>query len=122
MKKTALLSVALFLAAAAQVMAEDQAELVTTRYLYRACMDAVYQDDSLYTGTYCRAFIQGAVNAHRHLTSFYNFPPQYCLPAANIEKKMAGIFIKCAEENPVLFKKPAISTLYYALREAFPCP
>ncbi|KPK34285.1 MAG: hypothetical protein AMK70_07875 [Nitrospira bacterium SG8_35_1] len=99
-----------------------QVEPVTTQYLYNACMDAANQDDRQYTRTYCLAFIQGAVNAHIHLTSSYNFPSQYCLPIANVEKKMAGIFIKYVEDNPHIFKKPVIQTLYYALHDAFPCP
>ncbi|KPJ98538.1 MAG: hypothetical protein AMJ60_07865 [Desulfobacterales bacterium SG8_35] len=122
MKKTALIIIGLSLLAASPVMAEKQVEPVTTRYLYNACMDAAYQDDNLYTRTYCLAFIQGAVNAHIHLTSSYNLPSQYCLPMANVEKKMAGIFIKYVEDNPHFFKKPAIQTLYYALHDAFPCP
>jgi len=121
MKKLTLLLVVLSLLVASPVMAQKQVEPVTTQYLYNSCMDVAYKDDTLTTSTYCRAFIQGAVNADKHLTSYYNFPKRYCLPAANVEKEIAGIFIKVAEENPIFFKKPAISTLYYALQNAFPC-
>ena len=122
MKKLALLLVVASLFVASPVMAEEQVESATTRHLYNACMDVVYDDDTLTTSTFCRAFIQGAVNSHKHLTSYYNFPKQYCLPVANVEKEIAGIFIKVVQENPIFFKKPAISALYYALQNAFPCP
>ena len=122
MKKLTLLLVAFSLFAASPVMAEEQIELATTYYLYGTCMDVAYQDDTLTTSSYCRAFIQGAVNAHKYLTSYYNFPNKYCLPVAISEKKIIGIFIKFFEENPNFIEKPAISTLYYALNEAFPCP
>ena len=121
MKKLALLLVVASLFVASPVMAEEQVESVTTRHLYNACMDTVYDDDTLTTSTYCRAFIQGAVNAHTHLTSYYSFPKQFCLPEANVDKKIAGIFIKTVDENRIFFEKPAISALYYALRDAFPC-
>ena len=67
-------------------MAEKEVEPITTRYLNNACMDAAYQDDSLHEDVFL-AFIQGAVNAHIHLTSSYNLPSQYCLPMENVEKK-----------------------------------
>jgi len=117
MKKTALLLIVAFLFMASPVMAEKQVEPITTKYLYGVCMIGAFQDNN-----YCKTFILGAVNAHIILTSFYNFPSQYCLPVANVEKRMVGIFMKYAEENPVYFEKPAILTLFHAFQKAFPCP
>ena len=111
-----------YLLVAIPVMAEGQVELVSTQYLYTACMDAAYQDDTLYTRTFCRSFIQGAINAHVHLTSSYDVPGQFCLPAANVDNELAGIFIRYTQQNPIFFKKPAILTLFYALNSAFLCP
>ena len=122
MKNSALLLVIVSLFVASSVMAEEQNELATTYYLYGTCMDVAYQDDTLTTSAYCKAFIQGAVNAHKHFTSYNKFPSQHCLTATISEKKLIGIFIKFVEENPNFTEKPAISTLYYALKEAFPYP
>ena len=121
MKKPTLLLVAISMFMAAPVMAKEQIELATTYYLYGTCMDAVHQDDTLTTTVYCKAFIQGAVNTHKYFTSYYNFPSQYCLPMTISERKIVGIFIKFVGEHPNFIEKPAISTLNYALKEAFPC-
>lgn len=121
MKKSALLIVILSLFVASPVMAEEQIELATTSYLYSTCLDVVYKDETLATSAYCKAFIQGAVNAHTHLTSYHKFPRQYCLPSAISEKEIIRIFMKLVEENPNVIEKPAISTLYSGLNEAFPC-
>ena len=87
--------VAVSLFVASPVMAEEQqAELATTHYLLGACMDVAYQDDTLTTSAYCRAFIKGAVNTHKYYTSYYNFPKQYCLPKGLSESEIVRIFIK----------------------------
>lgn len=102
-------------------MAEGPIELATTSYLYGACMDFVYQDDTLTTSSYCKAFIQGAVNAHKHLTSYHNIPSHFCLPEAVSDKQVVGILLKFIEENHNFIEKPAISTLYFVLEDNFPC-
>ena len=122
MKKIVFLTMALFLFAASPLSAEEQVELTTTYYLYGACMDVAYQDDTLTTTAFCKAFIQGAVNSHKYLTSYYNLTGQYCFPGPISTKSIIGIFIKFVEDNPSFIEKPAISTLYYALNAAFPCP
>ena len=114
-----LVTVSLFLVS--PVTAEEEIEPISTEYLYGTCRAIGYENNTLYARTYCRAFFQGFVNANKHLTSSYNFPSQYCLPASNVEKKIAEIFIKFVQENPQFLKKTAIYTLYYALHGAFPC-
>ena len=122
MKQFTLLLVVLSLFAASPVMAAEQFELETTRYLYDTCKNAGIRGANTYNAIYCRTFINGAMNAHVHLTSTYNFPRQYCLPLTNVEAKIAGIFMKYVEEHPQYLNKPAIINLYYALHGAFPCP
>ena len=121
MSRTCLLVVVLSLYFVAPCLAENHAEQVTTRFLYTACMDAAFQDDAYYTGTFCRAYIQGAMNAHQHLTSYFNYSRQYCFSGANVDKNIVGIFIKYAQENPIFLEKSAILTLYHALKKSFPC-
>jgi hypothetical protein len=122
MKKLTLLLVAVSLFVASPAMAEEQrAELETTYYLFGACMDAVYQDDTLTTSAYCRAFIKGTVNTHKYYTSYYNFPKQYCLPKALSERKIVGIFIKFVQVHPEFMENSALATLHHALKNAFTC-
>lgn len=121
MKKLNLLLVAVSFFIASPVIAEEQVEPGTTYYLYGTCMDVVHQDDTLTSSVYCRAFIEGAVKTHKYYTSYYNFPSQYCLPMGISERNIIRIFIKFVGENPNFFKKPAITTLHHALKNAFPC-
>jgi len=122
MKKLTLLLVAFSLFRASPVIAEEQIEPVTTEYLYGTCKEIGTKNGAIYEKTYCRAFIQGALNAHVHLTTSYNLPRQFCFPIANVENKLAEFFLKFVQENPKFIKKTAIHTLYYALHGAFPCP
>ena len=122
MKKLTLLLIAVSLFVASPVMAEEQqAELETTYYLLNACMDVAYQDDTLTTSAYCRAFIKGAVNTHKYYTSYYNFPKQYCLPKGLTEREIIGIFIKFVQVVPGVIDNPALATLHDALNNAFTC-
>lgn len=121
MKILTLLLVAVSLFAVSPVVAEEQVKSGTTHYLYGTCMDVVHQDDTLVTSANCKAFIQGAISAHKYYTSFYNFPSQYCLPGAISERKLIGVFIEFVEGNPNFIEKPAITTLHHALKNAFPC-
>ena len=120
-KKLTLLFVAVSLFVASPVMAEEQVGPETTYYLFGACIDAVYIDDTLTTSAYCRAFIKGAVNTHKYYTSNYNFPKQYCLPKALSEREIVVIFIKFVQVHPEFMEKPALATLNYALKNAFTC-
>ena len=122
MKKSALLIVAMFVFVASTVVAEEQIEDASTNYLYGNCMDFVYQDETLTTSAYCKAFIQGAINAHKHLSTHHQIPKHFCLPKTITEKKIINILIKFIDENPNFIEKPAIATLYYVLDETFPCP
>jgi len=121
MKKFTLLLVVLSLFVASPVMAQKQVELETTKYLYDTCKNAGVKGANAYNAIFCRTFINGAMNAHVHLTSTYQLPRQYCLPMADVESKIAGIFTKYVEEHPQYLNKPAIFNLYYALHGAFPC-
>lgn len=120
--KIPLLIVALFLFVVSPVMADEKIESATTKYLHFVCMDVVYQDDTLPTSSYCKAFIQGVVDEHKLITSRQNVPEQYCLPSTVSVEKLARIFINFTEKNTMFLDKPAVFTLDYALRDAFPCP
>ncbi|MFC1844111.1 Rap1a/Tai family immunity protein [Thermodesulfobacteriota bacterium] len=122
MKELTLLIVVFSLLIASSVMAKEQIKPTTTHYLYATCMDVAYEDDTLTTSTYCTAFIQGAIDAHNHFTSYHNFPSRCCLPKGISGKKIAGIFLKFVKENPNFLEKPAMTTLDNALNNAFPCP
>jgi len=121
MKKAVVLILPLFIIFTSPVMAEEQFDNASTGFLYGACMDFVYQDETLTTSAHCKAFIQGAINAHKHLTSHHKFPNQFCLPPAVSEKKVIRILLKFIEGNQNFINKPAILTLFYVLEETFPC-
>ena len=122
MKKIAFLFVAISLAVASPALGEEQLEPVTTYDLIGSCMDTVYQDETLTTKTFCSAFIRGAVDAHKFLSSSFNCPLNFCLPAEVNDKQMIGVLISYVREHPELSEKSAILTLYYAFNDAFPCP
>ena len=119
--KIPLLMVTLFLFVASPVMAEEKIESVTTKYLHFVCLDVVFQDDTLPTSSYCKAFIQGVVDEHKLVTSNHNVPEQYCLPLTVSVEKLARVFTNFTDKNPMFLDKPAVFTLNYALRDAFPC-
>ena len=121
MKKLTLLLVAVSLFVALPLMAEEQAAPESTFFLLGTCMDVVYQDESLTTSAYCKAFIKGAVNTHKYYTSYYNFPKQYCLPKGLSESEIIRIFIKFTQQHPEFIENPALTTLHYALKDTFPC-
>jgi hypothetical protein len=121
MKKLTLLLVAVSLFVVSPLMAEEQVERISTQYLYSTCMDVAYEDDTLTTSVYCKAFIQGALNAHDHFTSFHDFPSQCCLPKVISVKQIVGIFMKYINEHPNFLERPAMTTFDNALTEAFPC-
>ena len=122
MTRFTLLLVVLSLFVASPVTAQRQIELRSTKHLYDICKNSGNNGSFRYNTISCRSFIEGALNAHVHLTSSYMLPKQYCLPMTNVENKIAGIFIKYVEEHPQYLNKPAIFNLYYALHGAFPCP
>ena len=103
------------------VMAEELDKSSTSSYLYGTCMDVVYQDDTLTTSVYCKAFIQGVVKTLKYYSTYYKFSNQYCLPRVVSESEVIRIFMKFVEGNPGFLKKPAITTLHYALENSFPC-
>jgi len=122
MKELTFLMVAFFLFMASSAIAKEQIESATTHYLYASCMDVAYEDDTLTTSTYCKAFIQGAVAAHHHFTSYHNFPSRCCLPQEISVTKIARVFLEFVTENPNFLERPAMTTLDNALSKAFPCP
>ena len=110
------------IAEATDEMAQKQIEPRTTEFLYNTCRNALTKDPDAFSEIYCRTFIEGALNAHVHFASTYQFHRDYCLPWLNVEDKIAEVFIKYVKEHPQYYNKPAIYNLFYALSDAYPCP
>jgi len=120
--KLVLIVVLTFVFVCSPVLAETNFDFESSKYLYSTCEDIPPKGANPYNVIFCRAFIEGTLNALMHFTNLHQIPKQYCLPLGVKEIQIAEVFVNYINENPLELKKAAIINLHQALNNAFPCP
>ena len=70
----------------------------------------------------CDGYVDGFIDSYRVSTTYYGQPDAFCLPATGISIDQAiRVIVRYLEEHPNELHQSARSSVFLALRTAFPC-
>lgn len=71
---------------------------------------------------YCYGYVDGFIDSYRASTFYYQQPDAFCLPARGISIDQATrVIVRYLEEHPKELHESARSSVFRAMRTAFPC-
>lgn len=94
----------------------------TARDLLTACASSTISSLGRARRKYCAGFVSGVEESIRFKSQLLGAEIRICPASGTTAQQFANAYIKYANRHPKELDKPAVTVVFDALKQAYPCP